>query len=135
MTNLRRVPSTVDTMCIRAKSPPSIPERQIKTPPKAKKYFQKREETNAPSASMTPSSPSGVPLSLPPVPAPELAAELRGEGGRRRPKTRRSTAAAAAAAAAADAEVEAAVEDEAAEEVAPPATALPFSSAELCTFD
>ena len=57
-----------------------------------------------PSASMTPSSPSGVPLSLLPLPVLELPA-LRGEGGRRRPKTRRSTAAAAAAAEAADEEV------------------------------
>ncbi len=107
-------------------------------PHKGNEILSKQRRNNAPSASSTPSSPPGVPLSLPPVPAPELAAELRGEGGRRRPKTRRSTAAEATAAAAAtlDAGVEAAAaEDEAAEEVEPPATAQPFYNAELCTFD
>ncbi len=63
------------------------------------------DDYNLPSASITPSSPSGVPLSLLPLPALELLAALRGEGGRRRPNTRRSTAAAAAAAD--DAETEA----------------------------
>ena len=79
------------------------------------KVREDRKQNNEPlpSASMTPSSPSGVPLSLLPLPVPELLA-LRGEGGRRRPNTRRSTAAAAAAAeAAAEPAVEEAIEEEA----------------------
>ena len=73
------------------------------------KIREDRKQNNEPlpSASITPSSPSGVPLSLLPLPVPELLA-LRGEGGRRRPNTRRSTAAAAAAA---EAAVEEAIEE------------------------
>jgi hypothetical protein len=126
--DLRRLPSTVDTICILARSPPSIPEHGMKHTTHQCK-IARGDVVNPPSASITPSSPSGVPLSLLPFPAPELPAALRGEGGRRRPNTRRSTAAAAAAAAEDDGTMlitEAELAD---------APALPLSAPELCAFD